>query len=315
MERAEAAALAAEETPQDPATEAPTDPGKPAEDEKTGDTPAAEEPEPTEPAAADGEPKEKESKRWEALARTEQKLLRDRQRMKRDKEEWDRQRAQMQPVVQAIQRIHGGDPLGGLKALGIDYRELTKQALKDPGATRQTPPEANGEIKQLREQLASLTNRIETQRAEQTVRSYHQQVATHINADTSDRWETLKTVPNFPEEVLQLIQLEHQNTGVVITPEQAADRFEKYLVEDTKRRFSATKLRKLLGGDANGSAPTAPNANGKQAAEPKPNGNGKAKPTTVTNADAAEPGERKAYGETEDECRSRALAMLESMDG
>ena len=291
---AEEAEGEAEDDPAAPSEAAPAEMPDPAAAENQ--TPEAEAP--TEAPAAEGA--KDDPARWEALVRAERDLAQQRHELVRQQAEIDARIKSQQSKLEAIERM-GSDPLGALHALGVDYAELTRRVLANP-AELQTP---HPEIERLKSEIEGIRRESETRQIRESIASVKHEIRGVLEGGKDDRFELLSSYPNAVDEVFHLIQIEHQQTGQVLELDKAADRLETYLVDQAKKQLTAKKLQTLPSKPAPAAAPaTKPQpANGESADGPPMR--------TLTTRAAAEPPSRQRTAD-ENDCRARALAVLEA---
>lgn len=230
----------------------------------------------------------------------------------------------------AYEKIASGDVQGGLADLGTSYGDLTAQVIsgkggKKPAATAAAPPAASAIPPEVQKQLEELaqwkTSQTQLQERNAAQEAWNQiggTIRSIVAADTSDRWDLLKSEPKYEERVYDLMDQAWVAAGRPATPpltyEAAADKVEAFLVEDVKRRGQSAKTKALLGigaSPANTPPPGTATSGTSPANPPAPTAN--RGPTTLSSSMSAEVTRQPATADP-GECRKRALAVLEGKE-
>lgn len=152
------------------------------------------------------------------------------------------ERQQELTLKQRLQSANPKEVLKMLSDLGLSYDKVTEAALADQ---EQTSPEARM-IEELRNEIESFKkaqqDAVKQQQEEQQKR--YQQVKQQLRTEaeqlvsSNPDFETIKESGSV-EDIVELIEKNYQETGLVLSVEEAAREIEEFLVEE------ATKLAKL----------------------------------------------------------------------
>ena len=193
-----------------------------------------------EPAAAEPtpEPVDLESvKRFRALAKREREI-RGREQALKERESATPQRS----PYDDIQMLARTDPLKAMKALGINYDELTHQVINDGNITGEMKLERENAA--LRERLDKIENQFsdrvtqdETQRYEQAYGSFIDEIKGFVK--NSDSYELVSKTDAY-QDVARVMQGHYNDTGEVMSYADAAREVERSL-EAIADRYLGTK--------------------------------------------------------------------------
>jgi hypothetical protein len=301
------------------------DPPPPVEDPPPADPPPPGDPPAGDPPPADPPPEDaQESARWAALTQAEQRITQQRREMKADAEVLRREREAFTQQIAGLAKIKAGNAVEGLAELGVSYNDLTAKVLKNGDPSQKIEPHLEPLQKQLAEMEARLkareeavTQQVQQQKFEQVLGT----IRTQIDAGKEERYELLSTYPGAEHEVFALIETEWKRAGspcdvngnpqATLTKEQAADRLEAHLLQETTGRLTAKKVRALLGNGAKQTqkVEAAPSANQGQT-----KGRRRPKTQTLTNNQSGQVS-RGPVDYSDAACHDRALeAMGEAED-
>jgi hypothetical protein len=220
-------------------------------------------------------------------------------------QQFQARQAELDQKLAAYQKLDT-DPLGGLKDLGVSYKDLTERILKGEKAPDEAKP--NKELTALREEIGVLRQEQQQIQHNAALSEYTATVKELVDENAEDRWGLLKAeTDNYAGEIVDLIRQEHARSGVVLQPESAADRLEAYLVQRLETYKPTPKFLAILEKIRTKSSTTDPETATPSNGDAGSNG---ASGKTITNSDSAEVSRRAQAGRDEDECRSRALAVL-----
>lgn len=238
------------------AEEAPPAEAKP-ETEPPQEEPATEEPKKEPEASPDDKSNDRLSKSWAAISKRESQV---RQAL-RDIESKTSELQGMQSELLELRRLRDSiksDPVSFMdQHYGPDwYSKATQRFINDPKGA----PSSDERIAALEAKLeATVKDRdkwLEEQwekreRAKAEVDKGQQQAAQYLEEakrliDTDDRFEVTRNTKNYMGIIEELVAGYYQQHGVLLSQEEAATLVEEELLEDTKTRLKANKLRSVL---------------------------------------------------------------------
>lgn len=170
------------------------------------------------------------------------------------------------------------DPLGTLKELGLSYDQLTNLALNDGKLTTEMQMDLmrqdledkyNSKFESLQNELLERDKRLEEEKYNEVVNNYRNELTTFIN--NNDNYELIQA--NDAADVVYDVIEEHYNeTGSIMSKQEAADQVEAYLEEKMEKLLKLNKLKSRFE---------------PQTEQPPQQRNETTKPTTLSNAHSA----------------------------
>ena len=194
-----------------------------------------------EPAAAEAKPEQdvEQIKRFRALAKREREI-RSREQALKERESTPPQRN----PYDDIQMMARTDPLKAIKALGINYDELTQQVINDGNVTGEMALRRENEA--LRERLDKIENQFsdrvkqdEKLRYEQAYGSFVDEIRGFIK--NSDSYELIAQTDAY-QDVANVMQQHYNDTGEIMTYADAAREVESSLEAIADRYLGAKKI-------------------------------------------------------------------------
>lgn len=260
-----------------------------------------------------------DSERWAALYERDRQLQQQSAQVKRQldeaKAESERLRAQQAEwakQVEALQAIKDGRALEGLKGLGVEYSELTRQILQSGDQPNIEPMKR--ELTQQMEELKSQIEQIKSEKARveaEAVRVKELEIVRTQITEGGEQFELLRSfVPDWTERVHAAVYTAWEEAGrperMPLTPTEIASKMEAALLERLEAAKGTSKIRNLYGAPAPVDTHKPPNTDDVQR-------QGTAQKTaTLTNSHASTADrapENKLLSEAE--YRARALALLD----
>jgi hypothetical protein len=178
------------------------------------------------------------------------------------------------------------DPLGTLAELGLSFDTLTNLALNDGKLTtemqmdlmkQEMDQKYSTELQQLRQELVEKEKRLEEEKYNDVVQNFKSELTQFINTD--NKYELIRA-NDAVETVFEVIEKHYQETGRVMSKDEAADQVESYLEEEIDKLLKLEKLKKKIGSQAQQPqeakqvkqpAPTLLNAHSTSASKPSRN--------------------------------------------
>lgn len=143
------------------------------------------------------------------------------------------------------------DPINTLAELGLSYDKLTELALNDGKLTtdmqmdlmrREIDEKYGSELQALKEELAEKERKAEEQKYEEVINGFMNELTSYVNSN--DKYEMIKA-NDAVDLVYNVIEQHHQETGRILSNEEAADQVEEYLFEEAKKLLESNKLKGL----------------------------------------------------------------------
>jgi len=180
------------------------------------------------------EEKKKETDRWEKLLNKEKQLLTH----KDDLTKFDHIK----------QQIAEGNFEEALGSLGITYEQLTTYYLTDPGNNTDLLSEKFDAFKSEQEQkIQTLQQQLAEKDYNEKKSVWLKKISTETSADSGDRWEVLKSLDNYQEEVLAYQEGVYAKTKKIVSITEASDILEKELISQSTSLKLTPKIIKKLG--------------------------------------------------------------------
>ena len=179
------------------------------------------------------EESKKESERWEKLLNKESQILKHKTEL-----------TKFEGIKKSLEE---GDYDKVLESLGLNYEKLTQYYLTDPASNTDLLSEKFDAFKSEQEQKIETLQRQLAQKDYESKKAIHmKKIAEETGSDTSDRWEVLKTVENYQDEILAYQEGIYNRTQKIVSIKEAADILENELVEQrTSMKFTPKLLNKL----------------------------------------------------------------------
>lgn len=146
------------------------------------------------------------------------------------------------------------NPLKTLEELGMPYDKLTQLVLNDG----KLPPEMqlelvkqdldskySKEIEELRNQIQEREKQQEEARYQETIESFKHELNNFVK-DNTEKYELI-SANDATDLVFEVIEDHYNDTGRILSNEEAADAVEEYLLEEAKKLAESKKLKSLFG--------------------------------------------------------------------
>lgn len=226
--------------------------------EATQGAPAAQLTEET-PKAEEGKPA---AEAWAKLRRAEERARREREEAKAEAKRVAEERAQIEALKAEAEELRRkvsldayDDPLQWLEATGVDYDDLTRRILSQPPAKAKP----SREVEELRAKLDKLEAEREAERKaaeeraqagawSQVVSAFEEQIAPP--AEGEHAFELLHAEWSADRAGVEATLREMAEQQPELSVAEAAELYEKFIVEQTKRRLGAKKLRAMMSAEA-----------------------------------------------------------------
>lgn len=144
------------------------------------------------------------------------------------------------------------DPINTLKEFGLDMDTLTNLLINDGQLTPEMKAELmkeelqndyKSEIQKLREELLQEKKQKEEQEYNNTIAAFKSEIQEHV--ESSEELELTKAAGAF-DQVYEVIRAHHEETGNVMSIEDASNYVEQYLEEEAEKLAKIEKIRKKL---------------------------------------------------------------------
>jgi hypothetical protein len=141
------------------------------------------------------------------------------------------------------------DPLGTLKELGLSYDQLTNLALNDGKLTidmqmdlmrQDIESKHSKELESIRKELQERDRRSEEEKYNETVQNFQNELADFVN--DNDKYELIRA-NDAVDVVYQVIEEHYNNTGRIISKEEASDQVETYLEAELEKMLNLNKIK------------------------------------------------------------------------
>jgi len=165
------------------------------------------------------------------------------------KEEANPEKAPELPIEMRLKK----DPLGTLAELGLSFDTLTNLALNDGKLTtemqmdlmrQEMDQKYSTELQQLRQELIEKEKRLEEEKYNDVVQNFKSELTQFINTD--NKYELIRA-NDAVETVFEVIEKHYQETGRVMSKDEAADQVESFLEEEIEKLLKLEKLKKKIG--------------------------------------------------------------------
>lgn len=201
------------------------------------------------PAEEGTKPDDKLSAHYATIARKEKALRAQAQQLKAEKEALKAEQSKYQTdyVSKAeLAKKFKEDPMGAMSEYGMTYDQLTQLALNQPGPQDQAISKLEAKILELEGKLSGA----EAKRTEDQQKSYEQALnqirnEAKILIDSDETYETIKSEGEV-ETVVELIKQTFDETGNLLTVEEAAKQVEDYLFEKALKTAQLKKVQAKL---------------------------------------------------------------------
>lgn len=144
------------------------------------------------------------------------------------------------------------DPLGTLKELGLSFDQLTNLALNDGKLTpemqmdlmrQEIDQKYSSELESLRNDLLERDRKQEEAKYNETVQNFQAELANFVN--DNDQYELIRA-NDATEVVFDVIEQHYNDTGRILSKQEAADQVEAYLEEEVEKLLKLNKLKNKL---------------------------------------------------------------------
>lgn len=290
-------------------------------------------PEPAPPPATDAPKKPSATEVYERALKMERKAAADRAALKSEQQQVAEARAALEKerddltksvaADRELTRLVKDDPREFLRRAGISFDEFAKKL----STGHRVDPETRERLEKLERETAEREKAIaadreqatkaEAERAEKVRAQVVEEFGRAVKADAQKWGATAHYLSTTPEEAIGLLEMavnaHHAETGRIPSNEEAADRIERMIVEDTIARLSSSatlkaRARELLAAEDKAAAKTVSETKpARQASKGEASADG---PRTLTqnHATSAGAGERRL---TEAERFERMVAKVE----
>lgn len=183
--------------------------------------------------------------KFAALARREKALQRRDQELKTKEQSWLAEKAKYETDYLPKSRLKE-NPLNAITESGLSQDELINLILNGPTAQDQAYNKLQAEIQALKDDNV----KAKTSQEEQQTKAYENAV-TQIRNDAKiliekdERFQTIKALDSI-EAVVELIKSNFDETGSVLSIEDAADQVENYLIEEGLKFAQLDKVKAKL---------------------------------------------------------------------
>lgn len=233
---------------------------------------------------------------WAKLTAAEQKVRKEREEIKAEREAFAKERAELaakgDPVAALKERVKRGEFDEALGELGVDYVAWTKARIAKMGGKAPTANQQQDIEKVIEDRVAKALAKRDEEAKKQTEESQSKAWASawstfqDVVKQTASTNELLAVeLADDPETVEKTLRILAQQAPH-LTFEQAAAKYEEYLVDKTKKTLQIGKVKALY------APPSSETAKQTETASPRAGTGQKADeggPRTLTNALAAEP--------------------------
>jgi len=159
------------------------------------------------------------------------------------------------PVKEALETRIKRDPFNTLKELGVDYQTLTQIALNDGKLTPELQMDLLRQDMETKysSKLDEITKRLETkdkeaeqQRDTAIITNFKAEIAEEVKADP-EKYELVGSEGEYGiEMVFEIINSHYDETGDVMSTEEALQKVEENLLNEAKKRIELKKIKSLL---------------------------------------------------------------------
>lgn len=267
--------------------------------------------EPAQPQAVDSAPAKEEAKqdedprfasRFAALSRKEKAILERERRLKEIEAEFS--------TLKKSKENAKIDPIAFLQEHGLSFEQLTDHILSGGKPKELTLEEREARLKeQILGEVKSQAEQERRQKAEEdgkaAIDAYKRQIQELVDSKPDD-YELIKA-SDAADQVWEKIESHYNETGKLLSVQEASDEVEKLLLEGYRNILGKTKkisLAEALQQKEDGSQQEVFDS-GRSVVAPKTEA-----PPTLTNKAAAQPMAGNTQNLSEDELRRRAIAML-----
>lgn len=214
------------------------------------------------PEVSPEEPKQEDqfAPKFAALSRKE-KALRQRE------EQLEARLAELEEKTKNLDSEYGGykniknrlqtEPLKVMEESGLTFDELTKMILENDGAPtpdmqiKHLREELDGkyskELEALKQELKEKEEQSQQKQYQDTIEDYMVELGEHIS-DNSDRYEMIKA-SDAVDLVYQVVEEHYNETGKILSNDEACEHVENYLLEEAKKYLNLSKVKSLLGSE------------------------------------------------------------------
>lgn len=188
--------------------------------------------------------KEKEIRQRETQYQSEMK------RIEAEKAELSKWREEKQTAESVFQAKLKENPLKTLEELGLTYEDLTRMQLNEQNPTpemliKRTRQELESgykkELEELRQSMKQKEEQEETKKHEQTVTGFKKEISNFVDAN-ADTYELIK-MNDAQETVFEVIQEYYQETGRLLSIEEAAKYTEEVLESEARKVLEAKRFK------------------------------------------------------------------------
>ncbi len=145
------------------------------------------------------------------------------------------------------------DPLNVLAELGLSYDKLTQLALNDGKLTpdmqlelmrQEMDQKYSSEFENLKKELVDRDKRLEEEKYNEVVTNFKHDLTNFVNND--DKYELIRA-NDAVDVVFDVIEQHYNDTGRIMSKDEAADQVEAYLEEEVEKLLKLNKLKSKLG--------------------------------------------------------------------
>jgi len=190
----------------------------------------------------------KEDDRWAKLIQKENKILHKEKTLETD---YQQKLALVQTKAELLESIQTaieqGDVDKALSLTGLSFEQIATHYLNTPDSSTGL----DKKLEELRKSQEAQVTELKTQLREKELRGqrneYFKMIDTALSTDTGDRWELLKTVPNYKEEILLYQSTLYEQENKILPIEEISDILENTLLDQLKATPLSGKAQRHLG--------------------------------------------------------------------
>lgn len=240
------------------------------------------------------------SRKEKQIKQQEAKLQQQMNDLQAKLQQFEEQQKSMEPLKAMPDRLKK-EPFKVLKEQGFTIEQITEMMLNDGELSPETKmtqyeQRIQEKLQALEQKLAEKEAKEQQEKYEAALSQFKAQLTDFVNKD--ETYELIKA-NDAVDVVFELIEQHHQETGEILSNEEACNAVEEHLLEEAKKLVDREKVKKLLQPEPKKPAPA--------------QGAGKSSPT-LSNAQAAQASKKPSRTLSDEESKAEAAKLIRWMD-